>query len=181
MTLGCDKSRWTQDAEGLWVCLRADNPQAARRLCKLMEKEPGKYQVEVKKARKKRSLDANAYAWELIGKLADVLRKSKDEIYLEMLKSYGQGGVVKIPDAQAENVLRAIKYWEPHENLAPEKKAQYYRVWAGSSNYNTREMSIFIDGIIDECQQQEIETRTPEELALMKARWEDEKHSARRF
>lgn len=178
MTLGFDKSRWTQDADGLWLCLKVEDHRAARQFCDTME--PGKrYEAKLNKARKKRSLDANAYAWELIGKLADALRKSKDEVYLEMLKSYGQGGVVKIPDSLADNVLRTIKYWEPHENLAPEAKARYYRVWIGSSNYNTYEMSIFIDGIISECREQEIDTRTPDEIALMKARWNDEKYIAR--
>lgn len=178
MILGFEKSRWTQDEDGFWLCLRVDNPQDAKQMCRLVEQAPGKYQAEIKKAQKKRSLDANAYAWELIGKLADVLRKGKDEVYLELLKSYGQGGVVKIPDSQADSILRIIKYWEPHEHLMPEATARYYRIWVGSSHYTTHEMSVFIDGIISECRQQEIDTRTPEEIALMKARWNDEKHIA---
>ena len=46
--------------------------------------------------RKKRSLDANAYFWVLVGKIADKLRASKDEIYFEMLKKYGQSITVTV-------------------------------------------------------------------------------------
>ena len=45
---------------------------------------------EIKPYHKKRSLNANAYAWMLIGKIADVVRNSKEEVYIEMLKKYGQ-------------------------------------------------------------------------------------------
>lgn len=172
MDIGFDKARWTMDASGLWLCLRVDDPQAARRLCDGMEANPEKkYRVEIKEARKKRSLDANAYCWVLIGKIADAIRRPKDDVYIEMLKSYGQGGVVKIPDDMADRVLRAIKYWEPHEKLPPEERAKYYRVWVGSSQYDTLEMSIFIDGIIQECQQLDIPTATPDEIENMKSLW----------
>ena len=40
--------------------------------------KPGNYRLE--KERKKRSLDSNAYAWELIGKIADVVGADKDSI-----------------------------------------------------------------------------------------------------
>ena len=46
--------------------------------------------VDISQQRKKRSLDANSYAWVLITKIADVLRTSKEELYIEMLKRYGQ-------------------------------------------------------------------------------------------
>ena len=46
--------------------------------------------IECKEHRKKRSLDANSYAWVLITKIADIQRTSKDEVYIEMLKRYGQ-------------------------------------------------------------------------------------------
>src|SRR5574344_63666 len=59
--------------------------------------------AELSKWTKKRSLDANAYAWVLMTKIADALTASKatvtkDDVYLDMLKCYGQGGVVKIKD-----------------------------------------------------------------------------------
>lgn len=131
--------------------------------------KPGNYRLE--KERKKRSLDSNAYAWELIGKIADVVGADKDSIYLKMLKRYGQGGVVKIPNADVDRFCRTYKYHQPHESLPPEEKAQYFRFWVGSSQYNQQEMNVFINGIVDECKTLDIETMTPQELARMGAAW----------
>ena len=48
--------------------------------------------------RQKRSLNANSYAWEILSKIADVLRVSKEEVYLTMLKRYGQSLIVSVQD-----------------------------------------------------------------------------------
>lgn len=132
-------------------------------------KDYEKLSIEIKPYRKKRSLDQNAYAWVLIGKIADKLRTSKDEVYLEMLKRYGQGGVIKVQPQAEQTILTALKYYEPHEKLYTETD-KYYRIWAGSSGYNTEEMTIFVDGIISEAQELGIQTLTPDELAEMRSR-----------
>ena len=46
--------------------------------------------VEIKKRRKKRSLDANAYYWKLASEVADVLHVSKPYIHNYLLRKYGQ-------------------------------------------------------------------------------------------
>jgi hypothetical protein len=125
-------------------------------------------EITVKPYRKKRSLDQNSYAWELIGKMADKMRTGKDEVYLLMLKRYGQGGVIKVQPQNEEAILAAIKYYERHEKLYNDTD-KYYRIWAGSSGYNTEEMTVFIDGIISEAKALGIETLTPEQLADMRS------------
>lgn len=127
-----------------------------------------KLDIEIKPYRKKRSLDQNSYAWVLIGKMANKLRAGKDEVYLEMLKRYGQGGVIKVQPHNEQAILTALKYYEPHEKLYTETD-KYYRVWAGSSGYNSEEMAIFLDGIISEAQELGIQTLTPDELADMRS------------
>lgn len=124
--------------------------------------------------REKRSLDANAYCWKLLSMIADELTirgatTTKDDVYLGMLKRYGQGDIVKVRPEKAELILREFPYKEPHEKLYTEKD-QYWRVWVGSSNYDTREMSAFINGIIEDAKELGIETKTPQEVdALMAA------------
>lgn len=124
--------------------------------------------ISVKVFRQKRSLDQNSYAWVLIGKIADKLRASKDDVYLTMLKRYGQGGVIKVQPQNEQAILSAIKYYEPHEKLYTDSD-KYYRIWAGSSGYNTEEMTIFLDGIISEAKEMGIETMTPDELLEMRS------------
>lgn len=127
--------------------------------------------IEVKEYRKSRSLNANSYLWVMLNEMGNVLKTSKEEVYFEMLKRYGQGGVVKIPHNMAGMFERAYKYHEKHEKLQDEEKATYYRFWVGSSEYDTREMSILIDGVVSECKELGIETMTPAELQLLKEGW----------
>lgn len=133
-----------------------------------------KLSIKIDKHREKRSLEANAYAWVLIGKIADCVGASKDEIYLELLKRYGQTYVTKVKHEEVEIFKRDHKYWEEHEKLESEEKAQYFRVWVGSSRYNTEEMSKFIDGIVSEAVELDIDVRTPDQIAEMLSLWESE-------
>lgn len=134
--------------------------------------------VEIKPYRPRRSLDANAYAWVLIGKISEALTAeaggecaySKDEIYLHMLKQYGQGGIIKVRHRDRDSILREIRYYEEHEQSS-DGDASYYRVWIGSSNYDSAEMSLFLNGVIAECKQLGIETATPAELKRYKEQW----------
>ena len=138
-----------------------------------------KYTLELKEHRERRSLDANSFAWVLIGKIADALTAeaqgdnavSKDEVYLDMLKRYGQGGVVKVRNADAEKFCKAWKYNEKHESLTDENAA-YYRFWVGSSHFNKAEMSVLINGIVAECKSMGIDTATPDELERMLMAWD---------
>ena len=124
--------------------------------------------MTVKPFKKKRSLDQNSYAWVLIGKIADKLRANKDDVYLTMLKRYGQGGVIKVSPKNEEAILTALKYYERHEKLYNDTD-KYYRIWAGSSGYNTEEMTIFVDGVISEAKEMGIQTLTPDEIAEMRS------------
>ena len=125
---------------------------------------------EVKEHRNKRSLNANAYAWLLIGKIADALRTSKEEVYLNMLKHYGQSEMVSV--LSSIDVRGYFKYYEEVATVTLEgKQFTHYRVFKGSSEYDTREMSILIDGIVYEAKNLDIETMTPDEIAKMKEMW----------
>ena len=51
---------------------------------------------DITEHKEKRSLNANAYCWALIGKIADAMRISKEEVYLDALKNYGQSEIVSV-------------------------------------------------------------------------------------
>lgn len=159
----------TPRLEGLNLIIRispSDLPEVRKFIYKFVA---GVY--EIIKTKQKRSLDANAYAWVLITKIGDALGRSKDDVYLDMLKRYGQTGIAKIPNESAELFKRQWKYVEEHEKLPSEERAQYFRFWVGSSHYSVSEMSAFIDGIVSEAKDLDIETLTPSELERMKADW----------
>lgn len=61
----------------------------------LLEQSKDK-QFEIKEYKKKRSLNANNYFWELTTELANVLRTDKEEMYFRLLQRYGQSEMVSV-------------------------------------------------------------------------------------
>lgn len=129
--------------------------------------------IEIKKHREKRSLNANAYCWVLIEKIAEKMGKSKEEIYVRMLQDYGTIAT----DSEGKKIIFSLredidvsKYFKYYKELgySKDKKFKHYYVIKGSSEYDTEEMKRFIDGIVQDCQMLNIETMTPEEIAKLK-------------
>ena len=125
---------------------------------------------EIKEHKEKRSLTANAYAWTLIGKIADDLRTSKEETYLTMLKRYGQSEMVSV--LSSIDVSGYFKYYEPVATATLQgKEFTHYKIFKGSSEYDSREMAVLIDGIVSEAKELDIETLPPSEVERLKNMW----------
>lgn len=127
--------------------------------------------LSLKGFKPKRSLNANAYMWALIGKIAEAMRISQDEVYHKVLCDYGtfdtDGGVTQILSIRADAKLTGWLYihTKPIKTVDLEgKKFTHYALIKGSSDYNTREMSFLLDGVIYEAKELGIEVMTPEEL-----------------
>lgn len=133
-------------------------------------KDCEKLSIEIDRYREKRSLNANNYAWKLLTEIANILRSDKDKIYLEMLKRYGQRETISV---QAHIPISGyVKYYEEiGESKLNGKTFKHYHIFKGSSEFDTREMSIFIDGVVDEAKDLGIQTETPDAIARMKSLW----------
>lgn len=129
------------------------------------------------KWRDRRSKDANAYFHVLADKLADAMRMSKPKMKNYLLFRYGQrardkdGNLVVIKTNANEDQLVERSdlhcwYLKDADDGTP-----MYVLLEHSRFYDTRQMSILIDGVVDECKGQGIETMTPDELAEIKTKW----------
>lgn len=126
---------------------------------------------EIKEYKEKRSLNANAYAWKLITEIGNVLRKSKEEVYLQMLKDYGQQEMISV--ISSINPEGFFKYYEKAgTSVLNNKEFTHYRIFKGTSEYDTKEMSIFIDGVVQEAKQLGIITLDEIKIQEMLDRWE---------
>ncbi len=133
--------------------------------------------VEIAGWRDKRSQDANSYAWVLLNKLGGVLGLPPVEIYRQLIREVPNNNVI-VPVANDE-VERWRRNWGKNglgwqtEIWGDSKHKGYTNVicFYGSSTYDTTQMSCFIDLIVQECQQQGIETLSPEKLAAMVGEW----------
>lgn len=157
--------------QGNELCLSTKDPEAWRFLYNF---NPGDY--EILKKRKRRSLDANAYAWVLIGKIAEAVRMTPDEVYKREVREIG--GASEIVCVQDKAVERLVELWE-NKGLGwqaepfPSKVegCTNVRLHYGSSAYDTHQMSVFIDHLVQEAKSLDIETLTERELSLLKEEW----------
>lgn len=162
-----------------WLCLRVDNRSMARQF--IFQMQPGRvYDAELKLHCEARSLDANAYFWVLVGKLAAALHIPKSEIYQEYVREIGDN--FEILPIRTCAVNRFIDGWKHNgigwicDRTGSSKLPGYENILAyyGSSTYNTEQMARLIDLAVQDCREQGIETATPEELARLKEEWNHE-------
>ena len=136
--------------------------------------------VEIKQWRDKRSRDANAYYWTLLDLCAASLGISKPRAHNLMLRRYGavetlDGQVVYLvlPESEdaAEKALESETYHiRPTSQVKMGRDGKQYRTYMllkGSSAYDSKEMSVLINGLVDECKALGIETKSPEEVAAL--------------
>ena len=131
-----------------------------------------KLSIKAVKHRNKRSLDANAYCWVILQKIAEVLHQDKWNVYLEMLGKYGVFTHIIVKP----NVVDKVKEeWRTVKELGEVSvngmTGIQLQCYFGSSTYNTKEMSVLIDGIVYEAKELGIETLPPDELERMKIEW----------
>lgn len=163
------------EKDGLYVF-----KQGVQAIKEYIKQGKDKLSLTVSKFYKKRSLDANAYAWCLMSQLAAVLKISKEEVYQNYITEIGCFEPLPIKNERVEN-FREI--WQAKgtgwvlEVIDNSKLPGYKLCHAhyGSSTYNTEQMSRLIEMIVIDCKEQNIETMTPLELQKLKEAWNERK------
>lgn len=138
----------------------------------------GELNIDIKKYRAKRSLDANAYFWVLVDKLAQVTGYNKTDIYQNAIKEIG--GVSEVICVRNKAVDKLRESWSQNglgwqTDTLPSKIDGCMNVilYYGSSTYDSKQMSMLIDNIVQDCIAVGIETLPPVELEKLKANWKE--------
>ena len=166
--------RWQQDSDGTWVCVQVSHREALE-VCGSIR--PGKtYDVTIKPHRERRSLDANAYCWVLLDKLAEVLQVKKEDLYREYIRDIGgnsetvcvrNNAVDKLVDGWRHNGIG----WQTETFPSKISGCTNVTLYYGSSTYDSKQMAALIDHLIQDCKAGGIETLTPGEQALLINDW----------
>jgi hypothetical protein len=163
--------------EGGWLMVKPEKEDMGKAMNIVRNRKRMRYDLEVKEHRQKRSLDANAYAWVLINKLADAMRLPPTIVYKQAIQNVG--GNYEIIPVREEAAGHFKQIWEakglgwPCVDMGKSKIAGYrnLRAYYGSSTYDIRQMSQLIDNLVQDCKALDIETKTPEKLALLMEEW----------
>lgn len=154
------------------LTIEVDNPQMDE-----LGALDGDVRIDISKWRENRSLNANKYFHLLSDKLADATRMSKPEMKNYLLYMYGQkerdrnGQLIVIKTNADRDELMNSKDFHFWDTKAAPDGTPMYMLLKHSSEMDSREMSILIDGVIEACKMYGIETKTPREIAELKARW----------
>lgn len=135
-----------------------------------------RYVITVKEDRNRRSLDANAYCWVLIDKLAAETGLKKSEIYRSAIREIGGNSeTVCVTNAAVDKICKGWEHngegWQAERRSSKIPGCTNVTLYYGSSIYDTRQMSRLIDNIVQDCKAVGIETATPAELEQIKAAW----------
>ncbi len=127
----------------------------------------------------KRSLNANSYFHVLVNEIASVMKIGNDECKIKMNLEYGSVAtdkngnkvIIKVPsDVDISKFYDYAKFIAEKEEKG--LKLSYYVFYKQTHTLNTKEMARLIDGTVEVAKELGIETKTPEELAKMKALWD---------
>ena len=163
--------------EGGWLMVRPEREDLGKAMALVRKHKDKRYNLEVKEFRKKRSLDANAYAWVLIHKLAEAMKLTPEEVYIQQIPNVGNNYTPMC--VREQDVERFKKSWQGNGIGWPVKDLGMSQVpgcrnlmaYHGSSTYDTQQMSRLIDLLVQDCKALDIETLPPEKLELLKEEW----------
>lgn len=163
--------------EGGWLMIRPEREDLGLAMALVRKMKNKLYQLEVKEYRKSRSNEANAYAWVLMHKLGKKMGIKAVEVYRQYIPDVGDNFTAM--SVMEKDVQRFTKAWESNgvgwvvEDLGPSRTpgCRTLMAYHGSSTFDTAQMSRLIDMIVQDCKALDIETLTPEKLAMMKESW----------
>lgn len=133
----------------------------------LFDQQDAEKLYEIKEKKSKRSLTANAYYWSLLNQLASVMRLDSEKLHFMMLKRYGVCEVVSVrSDIKVDGYFR---YYEAIGKSDLDGKGFcHYKIYKRSSEMDSKEFSVLLDGLISECEEVGIPVLTPDEVAKLK-------------
>ena len=158
--------------DGQWLVTISTPDDVSSLYDELSEKE---ICFEIKRKGKKRSLDANAYCWVLIGKIAEKMSLPKNEVYRREIIEHG---IYRVHCLQDDDVDEECADWCSfglgfQVEKFPSKihgctNVMFYK---GSSYYNTQQMAKLIDGIMQDAESLGIPTITDEQAERLIGKW----------
>lgn len=142
--------------------------------------------LAIKIFRKDRSLNANGYLWVLIGRLAECLDSTKWEVYKEELKKWSSEFTYMVVEPKTAEYLKANEDSENADFRVVEilnegelngKKAVQILAYLGSHAFDSKQMSVLIDGVVQDCKELSIPTKNDEEIERLVKEWNNGKNN----
>lgn len=129
------------------------------------------FDVDIKKHKQRRSLNANAYFHSLVNKIASALNTSNDECKKWLVREYGT-----VAEYNGIPVLITLPkgtdpddYYPYCEWIYGDASGDTYQLYKQTHALNTKEFARLLDGTIQECKTLHIETLPDDEIRRLYA------------
>lgn len=163
--------------EGGWLMVKPSREELGKAMAFIRKMKAAPYDLSLKEHRQKRSLDANAYAWVLIHKLAAAMGLPPAEVYRNAIRGVGDNYTPMC--VREQDVERFTRSWQKNglgwlvDSLGASQVpgCRNLAAYHGSSTYDTKQMARLIDNLIQDCKALDIETLPPDKLELLKEEW----------
>ena len=164
--------------EGGWLMVKPEKADLGKAMALVRKHKNKLYNLEVKEYRKKRSLDANAMAWKLLGELSGVMRIPPEDIYRDYIRDVGDN--YEIVPVKEDHIKDWDRIWcEGHYGRSTVDMGEcrtipgyhYIKSYIGSSDYDVTQMSRLLDLIITDCKQVGIDVMSEREKSLLLEEW----------
>lgn len=142
-------------------------------------KNENKLNIELKKYRKPRSLDANKYFWKLLQEVCDYKDIDTIEDYKRRVKELGIFKQFKI---MIQDIKTFEKIWTDRgiawfceivdTTYIGDTEFKIINAYYGSSSYNSKQMSRLIDNLVQDCKAVGIETKPQAEIDSLLKQWD---------
>lgn len=162
-----------QNDNGVWLCLKVNEPAPARYF--VMKKQNILYDVEIKQHREKRSLDANSFYWVMVGNLAKAIGDTPENIYRRHICDIGNYETICMKTEAVDGFTRC--WTSNHLGRFVETKASKlpgcttFLAYYGSSDFDRREMSMLIDNCLQDCEAAGVDTTPLDKISLLLGEW----------
>lgn len=169
--LETDSIGWVADANGESLTLRT---KRAREIAESVE-QGKRYTVEIKEYSERRSRNANNFMWSLLSQCADILRTTKEELYIQYVRKIGPYKDFTLTEDEARTFSVAwsrIGTGWPTERVDFDGDNVVIRAYYGSSTYTKKRMSRLIDMVVEDAKEIGVDCMTEKERALLIDKWE---------
>lgn len=164
-------SNLVRDYRGTLILSFEIDQESAYEAKRVFDREKGELNISVKEWKEKRSLSANAYFHLLVNRLAGALKISNDDCKKWLVRSYGT-----IAERNSFPVMITLPKGVDPDDFYPytewiygDESRDTYQLFKQTHALNTKEFSRLLDGTIEECKQQGIETLSEDELRRLYA------------
>ena len=145
----------------LSLVIDKDSNTAIKQLLEILN-DNETYLAEIKRPKRKRTLDQNAYMWVLCDRIAKVIGSTKEEVYRRFIKARGVSDILCIQNKALDRFVTNWSSkgigWFCETDTSKIDGCTNVIAYYGTSVYSTSEMKQVLDEVLDECKNLNIST-----------------------